>query len=286
MELEGLLEKLKMETLSAQVDTLLEQAAKRDVGYREFLIDALKTEWHGRNLKTTEGRMRLARFPWIKTVEAFDFSFQPSIDRKVVRELSGLSFVERAENVIFLGPPGVGKTHLAIALGVKAVEAGNSALFLTIEELTTRLAKARSLNRLEAVLAQLARPKLLVLDELGYLSFSREEASSLFRLLARRYERGAVIITSNKSFADWGEIFSDTVLASAILDRLLHHSTTINIKGESFRLKEKRKAGMLGSSERREDKGPAAGEWPFDEEKKPELVKSGASTGKEVNKED
>jgi len=219
-------------------------------------------------------------------VEAFDFSFQPSIDRKVIRELSGLSFVARAENAIFLGPPGVGKTHLAIALGVKAVEAGNSALFLTVEELTTRLAKARVSNRLEAVLAQLARPKLLVLDELGYLPFSREEASSLFRLLARRYERGSVIITSNKSFADWGEIFSDTVLASAILDRLLHHSTTINIKGESFRLKEKRKAGMLGSVEKPEDKGPAAGEWPFDEEKKPEPAMSAASLGKEVKPED
>lgn len=283
MELEGLLEKLKMETLSAQVDSLLEQAAKRDVGYREFLIDALKTEWAGRNLKTTEGRMRLARFPWVKTVESFDFSFQPSIDRKVIRELSGLSFVGRAENVIFLGPPGVGKTHLAIALGVKAVEAGNSALFLTVEELTTRLAKARTSNRLEAVLAQLARPKLLVLDELGYLPFSREEASSLFRLLTRRYERGSVIITSNKSFADWGEVFSDSVLASAILDRLLHHSTTINIKGESFRLKEKRKAGMLTSPDKADEKGPA-GEWPFEEEKQPAM--SGTPAAKEVVHQD
>lgn len=273
MELEGLLEKLKMETLQSQVDTLLEQAAKRDVGYREFLIEALRTEWQGRNLKTTEGRMRLARFPWVKTVEAFDFSFQPSIDRKVIRELSGLSFVERAENVIFLGPPGVGKTHLAIALGFKAVEAGNSALFLTIEELTTRLSKARTSNRLETVLAQLARPKLLILDELGYLPFSREEASSLFRLLARRYERGAVIITSNKGFADWGEIFSDSVLATAILDRLLHHSTTINIKGESFRLKEKRKAGMLTGA--RPDDRPSSEETTRDagaQEPEDELV--------------
>jgi DNA replication protein DnaC len=248
MELEGLLEKLKMETLAAQADALLEQAAKRDLGYREFLTEALQTEWSGRNLKTTEGRMRLARFPWIKTIEGFDFSFQPSIDRKVIRELSGLSFIGRAECVCLLGPPGVGKTHLAIALGVKAVEAGYSALFLTLEELNLRLAKARATGRIEAVLAQLARPKLLILDELGYLPFSREEASALFRLLPRRYERGSVIITSNKGFADWGEIFSDTVLATAILDRLLHHSTTINIKGESFRLKEKRRAGMLTSA--------------------------------------
>jgi len=278
MELTGLLEKLKMETLSAQVDTLLEQAAKKDTGYREFLTEALKTEWQGRNLKTIEGRMRLARFPWVKTIEAFDFSFQPSIDRKVVRELSGLAFVARAENGIFLGPPGVGKTHIAIALGVKAVEAGFSTLFLTVEELTTRLSRARTSNRLETTLAQLARPKLLILDELGYLSFSREEASSLFRLLARRYEKGSVIITSNKSFADWGDIFSDTVLATAILDRLLHHSTTINIKGESFRLKEKKKAGIL--SARREDKD-LAGEWPFDEpppEKAPEQQEATAGT--------
>jgi len=245
MELEGLLEKLKMETLAPQLDAILEQAAKRDLGYREFLTEVLGTEWSGRNLKTTEGRMRLSRFPWIKTLEGFDFSFQPSIDRKVIRELASLSFVGRAECVVFLGPPGVGKTHLAIALGVKAVEAGHSALFLTAEELNMRLSRARATGRLEAVLAQLARPKLLVLDELGYLPFSREEASALFRLLSRRYERGSVIITSNKGFADWGEIFSDTVLATAILDRLLHHSTTVNIKGESFRLKEKRKAGML-----------------------------------------
>ncbi len=274
MELEGLLEKLKMETLSANVDTLLEQSSKRDMGYREFLIEALKTEWQGRNLKTTEGRMRLARFPWVKTVESFDFSFQPSIDRKVIRELSGLSFVARAENCIFLGPPGVGKTHLAIALGVKAVEAGFSTLFLTVEELTTRLARARKQNRIETVLTQLARPKLLVLDELGYLTFSREEASSLFRLLARRYERGSVIITSNKSFADWGEIFSDTVLATAILDRLLHHSTTINIKGESFRLKEKRKAGILAVQERPIDKSADAEEEPENDASELELTGS------------
>lgn len=260
-ELCGLLEKLKMETLAAQLDAVLEHAAKRDLSLREFLTEALQTEWSGRNLKTTEGRMRLARFPWIKTLEGFDFSFQPSIDRKVVRELAGLAFIGRAESVIFLGPPGVGKTHLAIALGVKAVEAGYSTLFLTLEELNLRLARARATGRLEAVLAQLARPKLLILDELGYLPFSREEASVLFRLLSRRYERGSVIITSNKGFADWGEIFSDTVLATAILDRLLHHSTVINIKGESFRLKEKRRAGMLtGAKEesraRGEEEGP------------------------------
>ncbi|WP_141654277.1 IS21-like element helper ATPase IstB, partial [Candidatus Nitrospira nitrosa] len=151
-----------------------------------------------------------------------------------------------AENVVLLGPPGVGKTHLAIALGIKTVEAGSSVLFLTLETLMSRLIRARQENRLERMLQQLTYPRLLILDELGYLPLSREEASLLFRLLVRRYERGSLIVTSNKSFADWGEVFNDPVLATAILDRLLHHATTLNIKGESYRLREKRKAGLFG----------------------------------------
>ncbi len=190
--------------------------------------------------------MRLARFPCVKTVEQFDFEFQPSVDRKVVRELAGLSFVDRAENVVLLGPPGMGKTHLAIALGVKAVEAGYSVLFLILEALMSRLVWARHENRLGRTLQQLVYPRLLILDELGYLPLGREEASLFFRLLVRRYERGSLIITSNKSFADWGEVFNDHVLATAILDRLLRHTTTVNTKGESYRLREKKKAGLLG----------------------------------------
>jgi DNA replication protein DnaC len=259
MELSSLLERMRMEHLLDQLDSVCEQAATADVDYKTFLTRALEAEWRGRHQKGVENRLKLARFPALKTLDQFDFSFQPSVDRKVMRELAGLAFLERAHNVVLLGPPGVGKTHLAVALGVKAVEAGYSVLFLTLEGLMARLTRARHENRLERALQQLVYPRLLVLDELGYLPLNREEASLFFRLLVRRYERASMIVTSNKSFADWGEIFNDHVLATAILDRLLHHATTLNIKGESYRLREKKKAGLLGRvNEPQDEEAPVA----------------------------
>jgi DNA replication protein DnaC len=268
MQLEGLIEKLKMDHLAPQIEGVCEQAAKKDLNYKEFLTLALDAEWRGRHLKGVESRLGQARLPWVKTIDEFDFAFQPSIDRKVVRELSGLAFAERAENVIMLGPPGVGKTHLAIALGVKAVEAGHRVLFMTLENLTMRLARARSENRLERQLQQFTYPKVLILDEMGYLPMSREDASLFFRLLSRRYEKASIIITSNKSFTDWGEIFGDQVMATAILDRLLHHSTVISVKGDSYRLREKKKAGMLEKQRARKE------EAEKEEEEKKEPAKS------------
>jgi DNA replication protein DnaC len=246
MELDFLLTKLKMDHLDAQVETLCEQAAQRELDYRSFLTEALAVEWQGRDRRGIETRLRQARFPWIKTLEQFDYEFQPSLDRRQIRELASMRFVERAHNIVILGPPGVGKTHLSIGLSVKAVEAGYSALFLTLESLMTRLLRAQHENRLDRTLKQLVYPKVLIIDEIGYLPLSREEASLFFRLVVRRYEKASMIVTSNKSFLDWGEVFNDHVLATAILDRLLHYSTTVNIKGDSYRLKEKRKAGILG----------------------------------------
>jgi DNA replication protein DnaC len=247
-ELNALLERMKLEHLDVELDALCDDAAKRDLDYRSFLTQALTAEWRGRQRRGTEARLKQARFPWLKTLDQFDFEFQPSIDRKVMRELSTAAFVERAHNVVLLGPPGVGKTHLAVGLGIRAVEAGYSVLFLTLEALMGRLTRARHENRLERTLQQLTYPKLLIIDEIGYLPLSRDDASLFFRMLARRYERGSLIVTSNKTFIDWGEVFNDNVLATAILDRLLHQSTTLNIKGDSYRLKEKRKAGLLGRS--------------------------------------
>jgi DNA replication protein DnaC len=248
MELDHLFDRLRMDHLEAQIDAVCEQAAQKQLDYKAFLVQALETEWQGRYQKGIEVRLRQARFPWLKTLDQFDFDFQPSLDRRQVRELAGMSFVERAHNVVLLGPPGVGKTHLAIGLGVKAVEAGYSVLFLTLESLMIRLVKAFNENRLERSLQQLVYPKVLIIDEIGYLPLSNLEASLFFRLVTRRYERASLIVTSNKSFLDWGEIFNDPVVATAVLDRLLHYSTTLNIKGESYRLKEKRRAGLLGKT--------------------------------------
>ena len=247
-QLERLLEhcqRLRLFQVAQELTARLEQAAKRELSYADFLDELLALEVGAKTAKHHQMRITMARFPFQKTLESFDFKFQPSIDIKLMRELAGGRYMDNGDNLLLLGPPGVGKTHLAVALGIKACEQGVRTLFISATALITTLGRALAEGRLEERLKLLTQPQLLNVDEIGYLPIDRQGANLFFQLVSRRYERGSIIITSNQSLGAWGEVFGDAVIASAILDRLLHHSITINIKGESFRLKEKLRAGLL-----------------------------------------
>jgi DNA replication protein DnaC len=186
----------------------------------------------------------------VKTLDDFDFRFQPSIDAKLVRELATGRFIATAENVLLFGPPGVGKSHLAIALGRAAIETGHSVLFVTATALIAQLAKAHAEGRLSDQLAFYAKPKLLVIDELGYLPLERASAHVFFQLVTRRYERGSILLTTNQPVTEWGHVFGDEMIAAAVLDRLLHHSHTLVIQGDSFRLRQKKRAGLSSARQK------------------------------------
>lgn len=239
------LSRLKLYGINDGLETLLQDASKQELSYSDFMERLLDLEVSIKNEKQISMHTSLARFPFIKTMEAFDFDFQPSVDRKKMQELAGCVFIERAENVIFLGPPGTGKTHLAVALGMKAIQRGYRTLFVSAASVVTALTKAYAENRLEEKLKAFTIPKLLIIDEIGYVPVDTHGAHLLFQLISRRYEKGSIVLTSNRGFSQWGEIFGDAIIATAILDRLLHHSMVINIKGESYRLKEKLKAGLI-----------------------------------------
>jgi len=239
------LTRLKLVATRERLDGLLQEAARKGLGYMDFLDLVLSEEAQSKDLKRTRMGIQIAHFPVVRRLADFDFSLQPSIDPKLIRELETGRFIANGENVLLLGPPGVGKTHLAIGLGRKVIELGASALFVPALGLVAQLMRAESEGHLEERLAHLTKPKLLIIDELGYLPFERRAAHLLFQLVNRRYERGSLVLTSNQPVGNWGEVFGDAVLATAILDRLLHHSHVITIKGESYRLREKRKAGLI-----------------------------------------
>ena len=196
---------------------------------------------------------RMAHLPFHRTLEQFDFGFQPSIDERQVKELANLAFVTEASNILLLGPPGVGKTHLAIALSIalalQAIEKGQGAYFVRAYDLTEDLRKARAEHNLDRRMRVCLAPKVLVVDEFGIWPYDRDSATAFFTLVSARYERGSIILTSNKGFGEWGELLGDTVIASAVLDRLLHHSHVLNIRGQSYRLREKRQAGLFPSQQ-------------------------------------
>lgn len=214
-----------------------ENAANTRSGYQDYLFRLLEQEVLSKIDRSVNAKTQRAGFPQIKRLEEFDFSFQPKINEHLLRELASLEFLNTAKNVLFIGAPGVGKTHLAIALGIKATQARKRVLFFTAEQLTQTLAADEVAGRLGALLDHLTRIDLLIIDELGYLSLSKQTAKLFFQLISRRYEKGSIILTSNKHFEQWGEIFNDDIVAAAILDRLLHHSYPFLINGKSFRMK-------------------------------------------------
>ena len=246
--LTDMLTRLKLTAIRDQFDSLLDEAARVDMSLREALTMFVEREIASKDQRRIEMAMRMAKFPFSRDLEGFDFAAQPSVDAKQIRDLAASRWVANGENVLLLGPPGVGKTHLAIALGRAAIANGRRVLMVSATALVAGLAKAHADGTLEARIAHFAKPELLIIDELGYLPFEVDAAHLFFQLVSRRYEAGAILLTSNRSVAEWGEVFSDAVVATAILDRLLHHSHIITIRGDSYRLKEKRRSGLLGTA--------------------------------------
>jgi DNA replication protein DnaC len=242
-----LCELLKLPAIHAEWPAFAQRAAHEESSFGDFLEAVLGAERSARTERVRQTLLKLATLPAVKTLEGYDFGFATGAPKTQIQELAALSFIERTENVVLLGPSGVGKSHLAIALGYRAVMAGIKTRFITAADLMIQLAAAKAQGRLKEYFNRaVVGPRLLIVDELGYLPFGRDEANLFFNVVARRYEHGSMILTSNLPFTQWATALADDqTLTAAMLDRLLHHAHIVQISGESYRLKDKRKAGTL-----------------------------------------
>jgi DNA replication protein DnaC len=244
-ELDAMLNRLRLGAIREQLDGLLDEAARRQLNLREALAWLCAAEVASKEQRRLSMAMTIARFPFVRTLEGFEFEAQPSIDPGRIRDLATCRWVANGDNVVLQGPPGVGKTHLEVALGREAVARGYTVQFTTAMELLGSLVKGQQQGTLEVRLAQYSKPKLLIIDELGYLPLEPQAGHLFFQLISRRYEHGSVLISSNRPVEEWDEVFGDQVVAAAILDRLLHHSHVVTIRGDSYRLREKRRSGLF-----------------------------------------